>query len=87
MRAASEAEFYVVDVGEFDQKPVGTAAAVLEVLVLESFGEDGLELLLRGTGSLCFEEAGRVGGGKVLGDAPDASVVRAARRGREPEPR
>ena len=47
-RRHSEAEFDVVDVGEFDQEPVGTAAAVLEVLLLEAFGEDGLELLLRG---------------------------------------
>ncbi|WP_443044142.1 hypothetical protein [Streptomyces sp. NBC_00353] len=62
-RRHSEAEFYVVDVGEFDQDPVGTAAAVLEVLLLEAFGEDGLELLLRGAGGLRVEEAGCVGGG------------------------
>lgn len=83
----SEAEFCVVDVGELDQEPVGLAAAVLEVLLLEAFGEDGLELLFRGAGSLRVVEVCCVGGGKVLGDAPDAPVVRAARRGGEPEPR
>jgi hypothetical protein len=33
-----------VEIGEFHQEAIGAAAVVLEVDVLEGFGDDGLEL-------------------------------------------
>lgn len=69
----SEAEFHVVDVGEPHLEAGGAAAAVGEVLVLESFGDDGLELRVGGAGGLGVEEASGVDGWEVLGDQADAS--------------
>lgn len=84
--AESEVELDVVDVGELHDEAVGTAATVLEVLLLKTFGRDVLQLLLRGTSSLRVEQPGRVLRWQVLGGAPDPPLVGGAGCRSEPEP-
>lgn len=54
--AGSEVELDVVDVCELYEEAVGAAAAVLEVDLLEPFGGDVLQLLLRSAGGLGVEQ-------------------------------